>query len=737
MRLPRSGGGWAALRSSMRLASRVGWFKLIRALRRKNACKTCALGMGGQQGGMVNEQGRFPEVCKKSVQAMAADMQGAIQPAFFRRFSLLELGRLSPRALEAAGRLKEPLYAGPGDTHYTPLPWDQTLEFVADQIRQAGPARTFFYASGRASNEAGFLLQLFARQFGANFVNNCSFYCHQASGVGLTQALGTGTATLTIDDVEKADFFMLLGGNPASNHPRLMRSLVHLRRRGGQVVVVNPVREIGLVSFRVPSDWRSMLFGSQIASLYLQPTIGGDIALLAGIAKHLQENHQVDYRFVNQATSGFADFQQSIERLTWKEISNHSGLARDALIDAAQRYAAARSAVFAWTMGITHHRHGVENVRMIANLALLRGMVGKPGAGLLPIRGHSNVQGLGTMGVAPQLKETVLKRLEQRLGLKIPTAPGLDTMGCMQAAQRGEMRAAVCLGGNLFGSNPCSRFAQEALGRLECIAYFNTSLNTTHTRGRARHTLILPVLARDEEEQPTTQESMFNFVRLSDGGPRRLDGPRSEVGLVVALAQQVVANGPVDWSALADHAAIRRLIAETVPGLEQLGRIDQSRAEFHIPGRVLHAPRFATSDGKARFWPLALPKRESLKPNELRLMTVRSEGQFNTVVYEEEDLYRGQERRDVVLMNPMDLSRLGLEPDQRVTVMSDAGSIGGVLARPYDIHEGCALMYYPEANALVPTDVDPQSKTPSFKSVVIRIEPERPAVSAPAALPMR
>ncbi|MGH9309450.1 MAG: molybdopterin-dependent oxidoreductase, partial [Vicinamibacterales bacterium] len=265
-----SGGGWPAILYTLRTANHVGWAPLWRAMRSRNACKTCALGMGGQMGGMVNEAGHFPEVCKKSLQAMAADMQDGISAEFFARYSLADLRALSPRELESCGRLVSPIYAGPGATHYRVIGWDEALDRLARGLKASGPGRSFFYSSGRSSNEAGFVLQLFARVFGTNAVNNCSYYCHQASGVGLTSSLGTGTATVQLDDVEHADLYVLVGGNPASNHPRLLRSLMALRRRGGHVIVINPLKEPGLVNFRVPSDPRSLLFGSRIASLYVQ-----------------------------------------------------------------------------------------------------------------------------------------------------------------------------------------------------------------------------------------------------------------------------------------------------------------------------------------------------------------------------------------------------------------------------------------------------------------------------------
>lgn len=730
MALPRRTGGWGAIRYSLKMARRAGGFwPMIRALASRNNCKSCALGMGGQNGGMRDEEGHFPAVCNKSFMAQASDMQGALPENFFNTHSVETLSNWTARELELSGRLVSPLLYEENNTHYRPISWSEAMQRISEKIKATPPSKSFFYASGRSSNEAGFLLQLFARQFGTNNVNNCSYYCHQASGVGLQQSLGTSTATVDLNDLDHSDLIFLVGANPASNHPRFLRTLMNVRRRGGQVIVVNPARERGLENFSVPSDLRSLLFGSEIASEYLQPRIGGDVALFTGIAKALFELADsnpslLNHDFITHHTENFEALETHIRNIPWKTLEASSGISKKEIENTAKIYSKSKNTVFAWAMGVTHHAFGVDNVQSMVNLALMRGMVGRKHAGLLPLRGHSNVQGIGSMGFTPQLKKAILENLELKYPVTIPQESGLDTLGCIEAAHQGKFEFAWNLGGNLYGSNPDSTFATEALSKIDFMLYLNTTLNQGHFLGKGKTTLILPVVARDEEPEPTTQESMFSFIRLSDGGPARYQGPRSEVKIISEIAENVLSNDPLPWNKFGKTGNIRHLIGEIIPGFEELKNIDTTRKEFHINGRILHDPKFPNPGDKACFKVCPIPAVRESSHNRFILMTVRSEGQFNTVVYETEDRYRGISGRNVVMMNKIDMEALSLQEGSRITVKNETGKMNGQKVVAYPIKEGNIMMYYPESNVLVPRSFDPQSRTPSFKSIEVTLEKE-------------
>jgi molybdopterin-dependent oxidoreductase alpha subunit len=460
--------------------------------------------------------------------------------------------------------------------------------------------------------------------------------------------------------------------------------------------------------------------GTEIASDYLQPRIGGDIALLKGLAKAVLALGAENAAFIATHCNGFDKWRAEIEAQDWPVIEAQSGVARTDIERVAAAYADSNNAVLAWGMGVTHHLHGCDTVEYIANLSLLRGMIGRPGAGLLPLRGHSNVQGIGTIGVKPVLAAEVLCAMEAAFGIALPKGAGMDTMAAMQAAERGEIDSAIIMGGNLLQANPDATWAKAAMERIGFKLFLTTTLNRGHIQGvDGGESLILPVTARDEEWQPTTQESMFNYVRLSDGGIDRLDHVRPEVTILADLAARLLPDSPIDWAAFKQHRTIREAIARIVPGMEPLADIDVARQEFHIAGRLLHTPKFATPDGKAHFVtrPTPLPHASALM-----LTTVRSEGQFNTIIYERTDSYRGNADRWTVMLNPADIAAHGLAEGGKATLVSARGRMEGVTIKAFDLARGSVMAYYPEANVLTGTEVDPRSKTPAFKATAVWFE---------------
>lgn len=717
------GGGAKKVLYTLNTVRRMGLANSAKALRSKNACKACGLGMGGQQGGMTNEAGEFPSVCNKSVQAQSTDVQPAIPSEFFQH-SLDEIRELTAKELEHAGRLGAPIFKAAGESRYRELSWDEAMELAAQRMAATDPERAFFYSSGRSSNESGFVLQLLARLWGTNNVNNCSFYCHQATSVGLGSTIGSGTSTVELDDLNGCDLIFVVGANPASNHPRFIHKLIACRERGGEVIVINPAKEPGLVRFAAPKSARSMITGgTEVASDYLQPNIGGDLALFKGIAKAVLEAGAEDRVFVEKHSEGWEAFLEDIKSTSWEEISEGSGVTRVDIERVAGVYARSKNAVFAWGMGMTHHRRGSENVEYIANLALLRGMLGRPYAGLLPLRGHSNVQGIGTIGVKPVLAEEVFESIERELNVSLPRSAGFDTLAALEAAEKGEIDVACIVGGNLYAATPDSLWAADAMDRIGLRIHLTTTLNQGHLYGTAGDVLILPVAARDEEQQSTTQESMFNYVRLSDGGIDRLAGVRSEVAILTDLGQRIMPDSPVNFGRFSDHEKVRETIARTIPGMGELKDIGVAKKEFHVRGRLMHTPQFNTSSGKAQFQVQSLSMaNDAAKTYPFLLASIRSEGQFNSIIYEETDGYRYDAPRWSVLMSPEDIKSMKLADGDKVNVVSAQGRMQELKVQPFDLPPGNVLAYYPEANVLTDRERDPRSQTPRFKSTPVRVE---------------
>jgi molybdopterin-dependent oxidoreductase alpha subunit len=703
----------------------VGTAKLAAAVRSKNTCKACAFGTGGQRGGLHNEYSKRIEICNKNIQAQLSDIRDPIPREIFEQNTIDELRELSGKQLEDLGRLATPLYKEAGADSYKVISYEESFRLIASKMLQANPQKSFFYASGRSSNEAAFILQLFARLFGSNHINNCSYYCHQASGVGLSSSIGTGTATIRYQDLHLADTIFVFGANPASNHPRFVKILLECRQRGGKVIVVNPAREAGLLRFASPSNFKSMISGGgEVASHYFQPNVGGDVALISGVMKALIEQDAVSHDFIEQHCLDYESYRKHIEKLDWTDIYRESGLEEKDILLLADLYAQSERTVLAWGMGLTHHHNGTDNVESIANLALVRGMIGGSGKGLLPLRGHSNVQGVGSMGFTPKLKASLFSAIEKEYGVSLPDHEGMDTLSCVQSAAKGEIDFALLLGGNLYSANPDSSFSAKALDEIPFKVMINSTLNQTHIHGVDGENLVLPIKVRDEESQATTQESMFSYVRMSNGGFDRIEGLQSEVNIISNIACQVIDTETFDFSQFNKHQSIRKAISKLVPGFESMAALDKSKQEFHIEGRYLQHPVFDTASGKAEF---RIPQNTDWNRktdsgiSEFTLTSVRSEGQFNTIIYSEEDVYRNQKNREVLFMNPQDITDLELKNGDRIQVSNATGTMNNLKLVEYPISRGNVMCYFPEANVLVPQSADHRSRTPSFKSVAVQI----------------
>ncbi|MEX1317230.1 MAG: FdhF/YdeP family oxidoreductase [Synechococcaceae cyanobacterium] len=733
-----SGGGWPLIDGWARATLSPTGPRLWQTLTHKSACLSCAWGTGGQNGGFRDELGEPLQRCLKSVEAIGAELQAAVPREVFAGRTIAELQQLTSAECDRLGRLDRPLIRRAGSEHYTPIGWEEVHALTAAAFRSPPPERVASYSSGRSSNEAAYLLQLLLRALGTNNLADCSDLCHAPSTIGLSRVFGSGTSMVNLESLQHADGVVLVGSNAPANHPRLMNELIRLRERGGTVIVINPVLEAGLLKFGSPAfPVRSMLGGgTEIASLFLQPIPGSDTAVFLGLHKALLERGAVAWEFLKAHSEGWQELIAQIESTGWEAITACCGLSREELEHTAARLAACRAVVFAWAMGITHHANGTSNVQAIANTAVLSGNVARPGAGTMPIRGHSNVQGFGSMGVTVHLREPMRLALEQLLGRPLSRVPGYDTRALIEAADRGAVETLLCLGGNLFGANPDSAQARRALGRIDTIAYLATKPNTGHFHGlAARHTLLLPVFNRFETPHRTTVESGNNWVRLNEPGSTHLRSGQliSEVAFLAELAHRLHGDSPIDWRRLQDPVYVRELIARTVPGYEAMAGIDTSRREFEVAGRVFHEPRFATPSGRARLAVTPLPDLTlpdaghfgGLAPDErglvLSLITARSYGQHNTVVYKNGDRYRGMPHRHTLLINPEDLAASGLAAHQRVTVQGEAGALEGIELIPGSIRRGAALMFYPEANVLMRAVSDPQSGTPAFKRVPVLV----------------
>ncbi|MTJ52262.1 FdhF/YdeP family oxidoreductase [Anabaena sp. UHCC 0253] len=733
-----AGGGLPVIQYWVEKTLSPQGLKLWQTLNHKSTCLSCAWGTGGQKGGFVNEAGEYLQRCAKSVEAISAELQSGIKQDFFQQYNISELQKLTSQECDNLGRLSYPLILKSGSSHYQRISWEEVYQIATSAFNLA-PERIASYSSGRSSNEAAYLLQLLMRSLGSNNLADCSDLCHAPSTVGLKKVFGSGTSMVSLESLKHSDCVVLIGSNAPANHPRLMNELIQLRSRGGKVIIINPQIEIGLVKFASPAfPIKSLLTGgSDISSLYLQPIPGSDVALFVGLQKSLIEQNLIKTEYLKSYTK---DWQQIIDyanNTSWENITNTCGLSPEEITATAYIIGKSERVIFAWAMGVTQQANGVDNIFSIANTALITGNVGKIGAGTMPIRGHSNVQGFGSMGVTVHLRAEIKQALSKLLGKPLSETPGYHTRDLIAAAEIGKIDTLFCLGGNLYAANPDLQQAKQALSQIETIFYISTKPNLGHFHGLGKtQTLILPVFNRFENPHKTTTESGNNFVRLNDEGKSHLQPHNSdlisEIELITEIAHGLHGENPINWHKLQDTVYVRELIAKTIPGYEKIADIDQTKEEFIIPGRILEEPKFPTSDGKAQMFvtplpQLDLPKKADFGVEENQsgivviLGTGRSYGQHNTVVYRSEDKYRNMPHRHCILMNSLDIKKAGFQEHQRVIVKGNVGELENIEVICGAIREGVAFMFYPETNVLFKAEIDPKSGTPAYKRVPIFI----------------
>ncbi|WP_322011105.1 FdhF/YdeP family oxidoreductase [Paraburkholderia sp. J12] len=666
-----------------------------------------------------------------------------VPPEFFAANTVTSLLQKTDYELEDMGRLTHPMVYDRATDTYRAVEWEDAFARIGEILRSLPPDQVEFYTSGRASNEAAFLYQLFAREFGTNNFPDCSNMCHEPTSVGLPQSIGIGKGTVSLDDFDSAELILSIGHNPGTNHPRMMGTLHEASRRNVPIIVFNPLRERALERFADPQSVVEMAtFGStRIASTYFQVDAGGDAAALKGIMKALlameaEEGNVLDHAFIAEHTQGFDAFAADLEATSWDDIEKASGLTRPDLEHVALAYAKSNATIVTYGMGITQHNKGTANVRLIADLLLLRGNYGKPGAGICPLRGHSNVQGNRTVGITEKPSASFLKLIEDACGFTPPAGHGHDAVQAMQAMIDGKSKALICLGGNFAVALPDSGQSFPAMAQLDLGVHIGTKLNRTHLLV-SKETYLFPCLGRTELDMQTsgrqsiTVEDSMSMVHASAGKlVPASEHLRSEPAIVAGMARATLPQSKLPWRELiADYDKIRDLIERVIPGFEDFNDRIRQPGGFRLPLPPTERV-WPTPSGKAEFSVYGGVKEDAdaLDAQDvLRLITIRSHDQYNTTIYALDDRYRGVfGRRDVLFMNEEDMAAQGIEHGDLVDIETATPGrtlrLNGITAIVYSIAKGSVAAYYPEANVLVPLDyIDKESGTPSYKSVPVRV----------------
>ncbi|QSR29587.1 hypothetical protein CFI00_03515 [Nocardioides sp. S5] len=678
------------------------------------------------------------EFCENGAKAVAEEAtRQLLDREFFATHPVEDLAGRTEFWLGKQGRITEPMVLRPGATHYTPISWDDAYATIAGHLRRLDhPDQATFYTSGKTSNEAAFVYQLFVRAFGTNNLPDCSNMCHESSGSALVDTIGIGKGSVSLEDIHQAKLLIVVGQNPGTNHPRMLSALEEAKSRGARIISINPLQEAGLVRFKNPQHPKGMTVGTALADLHLPIRLNGDLAFFQAVGALLVEWDAVDHDFLEQYTTGYDAYVEHVADLDWDKVEASTGLTREQVTEAARMIAESPATITCWAMGITQHHNAVGTIKEIVNVALLQGNIGKPGAGVCPVRGHSNVQGDRTMGIWERLPDHFLDAIRDEFGFDPPREHGLDTVGSIQALRDGKIRVFFAMGGNFVGAAPDTEATEAAMRNAALTVHVSTKLNRSHVV-HGGEALILPALGRSEKDltggrvQRVTVEDSMSAVHASRGP---LDPPsehvRSEVDIVCSLALATLGeDSPVPWAAFReDYSEIRRRIARVVPGCASYDEKVDEPGGFVLP----HPPRdnrvFETPSGRAVLTATPLDVLDVPRGRFL-LQSMRSHDQFNTTIYGLDDRYRGVKGgRRVVFVNPDDLRDLGYAEGDLVDLVSEWRDGVERYARsfrviPYDQPRGCVAAYYPEANPLVPLDsTADKSNQPVYKSIVVRLD---------------
>ncbi len=682
------------------------------------------------------------EYCENGAKAIAEEAtKKRVTPEFFQQYTVAELSQYSDFWLGKQGRITQPMVLQTGQTKYEPISWESAFQLIAKHLNELNnPNEAIFYTSGRTSNEAAFLYQLFVRQFGTNNLPDCSNMCHESSGVALSETVGIGKGSVKLEDFYVADLIIIQGQNPGTNHPRMLSALQQAKRNGAKIITINPLPEAGLLRFKNPQELSGFVgSGTQLTDLFLPVKINGDVALLKGIMKILWDEEQAkddifDKEFIKNKTVGFEEFIADLKEQDIVKLAKACGISVREMEQAADLIMQSKNIIICWAMGITQHKNGVENIREIVNLLLLKGSIGKAGAGTCPVRGHSNVQGDRTMGIWEKPKAAFLEKLAQVFDFEPPSAHGYNTVEAIQAMADNKAKVFIAMGGNFLSATPDTELTAEALQNCDLTVQISTKLNRSHLL-HGKTALILPCLGRSEKdiqksgEQFVSVENSMGVVHQSRGKlPPASPHLRSEPDIVAALAMATLGTrSKVDWQALVDnYDLIRDKIEQVIAGFDNYNERVRKKGGFYLPNGAREG-QFNTLSKKAHFTVNQVVTHQ-LSAGEYLMMTIRSHDQFNTTIYGLDDRYRGiYNGRRVVMMNEQDMQKASFKKGDFVNLYSHYEGKKRVAACfmvvPYPIPRQCVATYFPEANVLVPLHLKAhKSDTPASKSVVVRME---------------